>query len=61
MSESRKRRTSQIKKRQRDFPGGPVVKNLLANAGYTVYSLVREDSTCCRATKSRATSTEPTL
>ena len=36
MSESTKRRTSQIKKRERDFPGGPVVKNLLASAGYTV-------------------------
>ena len=52
---------SDQEERERDFPGGPVVKNLLASSGYTVYSLVREASTCCRATKACATSTEPTL
>ena len=35
-----------------DFPGGPVVKNLPANAGTGVWSLVWEDPTCLRATKS---------
>ena len=35
----------------RDFPGGLVVKNLLANAGDTGLSLVQEDSTWCGATK----------
>ena len=34
-----------------DFPGGAVVKNLPANAGYTVPALVREDLTCCGAAK----------
>ena len=34
-----------------DFPGGAVVKNLPANAGDTVRSLVREDPTCRGATK----------
>ena len=33
------------------FPGGPVVKNLPANAGDPVRSLVLEDSTCHRVTK----------
>ena len=31
----------------RDFPGGPVVKNL---QGTQVWSQVREDPTCCGAT-----------
>ena len=35
----------------RDFSGGPVVKNLPANGGDGVRSLVREDPTCLRATK----------
>ena len=35
----------------RDFPGVPVVKNLSAIAGDTGSILVREDPTCCRATK----------
>ena len=36
----------------RAFPGGAVVKNPPANAGDTrVQALVREDPTCCRATK----------
>ena len=61
MSESRKRWTSQVKKRERGFPGGPVVKNLLTSSGSTVDSLVREASTRCRATKACATSTEPML
>ena len=34
-----------------DLPGGPVVKNLPANAGDRVQSLVREDPTCLGATK----------
>ena len=34
-----------------DFPGGPVVKNLPANAGDPVQSLALEDSTCHRVTK----------
>ena len=33
------------------FPGGPVVKNPHANAGDRCWSLVREYSTCLRATK----------
>ena len=37
----------------RDFPGGPVVKNLPAHAGDTVQSLVWQDFTCFRATKLR--------
>ena len=32
-----------------DFPGGPEVKDLLANARDTGSSPVQEDSTCCRA------------
>ena len=39
------------KEQSSDFPGGPVVKNLPANAGDTVRSLLREDSTCRGATK----------
>ena len=39
-------------KKVSDFPGGPVVvKNLPANAGDIVQSLVWEDSTCPRAMK----------
>ena len=34
-----------------DFPGGPVVKNLPANAGAWVRFLVLKDPTCCGATK----------
>ena len=34
-----------------DFPGGSVVKNLPANAGDMVRSLVQEDPTCRGATK----------
>ena len=34
-----------------DFPGGPVVKNLPANAGTQVQSLFQEDPMCHRATK----------
>ena len=33
------------------FPGGAVVKNLPANAGTQVWSLVQEDPTCRGATK----------
>ena len=33
------------------FPGGPVVKNLPCNAKDTVWSLVRKDCMCRRATK----------
>ena len=43
------------------FPGGPLVKNLPAKGGAWVQSLVREDSTCHRATKPVRTATEPTL
>ena len=35
----------------RGFSGGSVAKNLLASAGDTVRSLIREDSTIRRATK----------
>ena len=35
----------------RDFPGGTVVKNPPAKAGTWVWALVREDPTCCGATK----------
>ena len=34
-----------------DFPGDSVVKNMPANAGTQVRALVREDPTCCGATK----------
>ena len=34
-----------------DFPEGTVIGNLPANAGTQVRYLVRDDSTCCRATK----------
>ena len=34
-----------------DFPGSPLVENLPADAADNIRSLVREDSTCCRATK----------
>ena len=33
------------------FPGGAVAENLPANAGIRVQALVREDPTCCGATK----------
>ena len=33
------------------FPGGPLVKNLPANAGNMVQSLFQEDPTCRRATE----------
>ena len=39
------------KTESRDFPGGAVVKNPPANAGDTVWALVREDPTCRGATK----------
>ena len=35
------------------FPGGSVVKNLPANAGDTVQSLICEEPTCCGATTCR--------
>ena len=41
------------KNENEDFPGGPVVKNLPANAGDPVQSLALEDSTCHRVTKPR--------
>lgn len=40
-----------ISKRGGDFPGGPEVKDLLANPGDTGSSPVQEDSTCRRATE----------
>ena len=36
---------------EEDFPGGLVVKDLLANAGHIGSTPVHEDPTCCRATK----------
>ena len=33
------------------LPGGSMVKNPPTNAGDMVHSLVREDHTCCGATK----------
>ena len=39
------------KQKQQDFPGGPVVKNLPANAGTWVWSPDWENTTCCRAAK----------
>ena len=30
------------------FPGGSVVKNLSANVGDTVQSLIQEDPICCK-------------
>ena len=42
---------SNLKSTDRDFPGGAVVKNLPANAGDMVRTLVREDPTCRGATK----------
>ena len=41
------------------FPGGPVVGSPPANAGTWVQFLVREDPTCCEATRLTATTTEP--
>ena len=35
----------------KDFPGGPVVKNLPAKTGDRVLSLVWEDPTLCKATQ----------
>ena len=43
-----------------DFPSGRAVKNPPANAETQVPSLAWEDSPCCGATKSLATTTEPT-
>ena len=40
-----------IKKGWRGVPGGPVVKNIAADARSRVWSLVWEDPTCCKATK----------
>ena len=40
-----------LKEGNKDFPGGPLVKNLPANAGDTGSSLIQEDSTCHGATK----------
>ena len=40
-----------IKINQQGFPGGPVVKSLLATQGLLVQSLVQEDPTCSGATK----------
>ena len=42
----------------RDFPAGPVVKNLPADAGDMVWSLFQENPTFHGATKPRATTTE---
>ena len=41
-----------------DFPGGPVVKNLPANTGTRIQSLVWKDSTCQEQPNLRATTTE---
>ena len=38
-------------KKERNIPGGPMVKNLPANAGDMGSVLVQEDPTCCGATK----------
>ena len=43
-------------KKDQDFPGGPVVNNLPADAD-RVLSLVWEDSTCLRQLSPRATTT----
>ena len=40
-----------FKSRIQDFLCGPVGKNLPANAGAQFQSLVREEPTCCGATK----------
>ena len=44
-----------------DFPGCPVVKNLLANARTWILSLIWEDSTCSGAVKPSAIMSEPIL
>jgi len=44
-----------------DFRGGPMVKNLLANAGTWILSLIWEGSTCHGAVKPSAIITEPIL
>ena len=49
---------SNLKSKERDFPAGTVVKNPPANEGTQVRSLVREDPTCCRATKPVSHTTE---
>ena len=41
----------EILKREGNFPGGPVVKNPPAMARDTDSTQVREDSSCCGATK----------
>ena len=46
------------KKWKRDFPGGPVVKNLPASAEDMGLSLVQEDPTCRRASKPVPCTTE---
>ena len=42
---------SGFKRHLSDFPGGPMDKNLPANAGDLGWTLVREDPTCFGATK----------
>ena len=44
--------------RRVDFPGGPVVENLPANAGHVCSIPGGEDPTCQRATKLMAATTE---
>ena len=45
------RRLDKLKEHYKGFPGGSVVKNLLAIPWDTVWSLIQEDPTCLGATK----------
>jgi len=45
------RRLDKLKEHYKGFPGGSVVKNLLAIPGDTVRSLIQEDPNCLGATK----------
>ena len=45
------RRLDKLKEHYKGFPGGSVVKNLLAIPRDTVWSLIQEDPTCLGATK----------
>ena len=47
-----------LKVQTETLPGGPVVKNPLANAGDTDLSLVWEDPTCCGQLSPSAPATE---
>ena len=51
MNNHSKKQTNKKKNRNQGFPGGPVVKNVHANAGNTGGIPVQEYTTCCGAAK----------